>query len=50
MRKPAASKKTTRAKTVPYDVAAQLRTPEEMAARPPARHRSDSLLRRVERI
>ena len=26
------SKKTARTKTVPYDVAAQLRTPEEMAA------------------
>ena len=27
-----APKKTTRTRTLPYDVAAQLRTPEEMAA------------------
>jgi probable addiction module antidote protein len=27
-----ASKKTTKTKTIPYDVAEQLRTPEEMAA------------------
>ena len=32
MPKPAAAKKTIRTKTIPYDVAAQLRTPEEMAA------------------
>ncbi len=32
MPKPATAKKTTRTKTMPYDVAAQLRTPEEMAA------------------
>ena len=32
MPKPTAAKKTTRTKTIPYDVAAQLRTPEEMAA------------------
>ena len=32
MPKPATAKKTTRTQTVPYDVAAQLRTPEEMAA------------------
>ena len=32
MPKPAAAKKATRTKTIPYDVAAQLRTPEEMAA------------------
>lgn len=32
MPKPVAAKKTTRTKVVPYDVAAQLRTPEEMAA------------------
>lgn len=32
MSKPAAAKKATRTKTIPYDVAAQLRTPEEMAA------------------
>ncbi len=30
--KTAAAKKTTRTKTIPYDVAAQLRTPKEMAA------------------
>ena len=30
--KPAAAKKTSRTKTIPYDVAAQLRTPKEMAA------------------
>lgn len=29
---PKASKKTTKTKTVPYDVAEQLRSPEEMAA------------------
>ena len=32
MPKPAAAKKTTRTKTIPYDVAAQLRTPKELAA------------------
>lgn len=32
MPKPAAAKKMTRTKTIRYDVAAQLRTPEEMAA------------------
>ena len=30
--KPAAAKKTTRTRNIPYDVAAQLRTPKEMAA------------------
>lgn len=29
---PKAKKKTAKTKTMPYDVAAQLRTPEEMAA------------------
>ncbi len=32
MHKPTAAKKTSRTKTMPYDVAAQLRTPEEMAS------------------
>ena len=32
MEMPKTSKKTSKTQTVPYDVAAQLRTPEEMAA------------------